>query len=86
MPSVIDRRRLRDGAHALAVSARTPATIAETRAQLEVVSDGIAAMQSLDDLGPEGNAQAMHDHDELWKRYKALKEQLADLEQREGKG
>lgn len=78
MPSAVDRRRLGDGAHALAVSARTPATIAEARDQLEIVAAAIAAMQSLDDLGPEANERAMRDHDELWKRYKALEAQIAE--------
>lgn len=73
MPSIIDQRRLRDGAHALEVSGREPETTDEIRSQLEVVGAGIAALQSLDDLGAEANARAYCDEQVLWKRYEALK-------------
>jgi len=74
MPSAIDERRLRDGASAM----RSPQNyddmsideLEELRVQLR---DGVAAMQSLDDLGsPEANATAMRDMDELFKRYDAV--------------
>lgn len=80
MPSIIDQRRLRDGAHALEVSGRTPETADEIRIQLEVVGAGIAALQSLDDLGPEANERACRDEQELWKRMKTLKQRLRQLE------
>ena len=80
MPSVIDQRRLRDGATALDVSGRPAETIDEVRQQISVVHDGIAALQSLDDLGPEANAQASRDEQELWKRMKVLERRLNDLE------
>lgn len=83
MPSPIDQRRLRDGAHALAVSATLPTTVAEAQAQLETVGDGLAALQSLDDLGPTANAQASDDERELWKRHAALVQCLRQLEQKE---
>jgi len=79
-PSTVDQRRLRTGAHALVATAQVPETIVEIRAQLEVVHAGIAALQSLDDLGPEANARAQSDERELWKRYEALTSRLAQLE------
>lgn len=79
-PSAIDARRLKDGATALDVSSRPAGTAAEIRAQLEAVHDGIAALQSLDDLGPEANAKAHADEQELWRRMRALEKRLTDLE------
>ena len=79
-PSAIDQRRLCDGANALEVSSRPAETIAEVRSQMEVVGSGIAALQSLDDLGPEANVRASRDEHELWKRMKVLKQRLKDLE------
>ncbi len=84
MPSTIDQRRLRDGARALEVSSREPETADEIRAQLEMVRDGIAALQSLDDLGEEANVRATRDQQELWKRYHALEQKLKDLEEKGG--
>lgn len=78
--SRIDQRRLRDGANALAASSTAPETATEVRAQLGIVGEGIAALQSLDDLGEEANAQAERDQQELWKRHEALTKQLKDLE------
>lgn len=75
MPSKIDARRLRDGASA--ASLPEPKTVEEIQAQLEVLGDGIAAMQSLDDLGsPEANQQAWDDMCALSKRYEELKARL----------
>lgn len=81
--SAVDQRRLRDGAYALDVSSRVPTTIIDARSQLEIVHAGLAALQSLDDLGEEANVQAERDQQELWKRYEALKQQLATLEAQE---
>lgn len=83
MPSAIDQRRLRDGAHALDVSSRVPVTIDEARSQLEIVHAGLAALQSLDDLGEEANARAECDQQVLWKRYEELKKHLRRLEGKE---
>lgn len=82
-PSPTDQRRLCDGARALDISTRPAGTVAEVREQIEVVHAGLAAMQSLDDLGPEANARAYHDEQELWIRLKALEAQLAQLEAKE---
>lgn len=79
MPSLVDQRRLRTGALALEVSAQEPETIGELRHQIGVVGAGIAALQSLDDLGPEANARASADEQELWKRMKVLEERLEVL-------
>lgn len=79
-PSTIDQRRLRDGVRALDVSSRVPETLDEVRSQLEIVHDGIAALQSLDDLGEEANESAERDQQELWKRMKVLDARLKDLE------
>ena len=79
-PSAIDQRRLRDGAHALDISSRVPETIDEVRSQLEFVHAGIAALQSLDDLGAEANECAERDQLELWKRMKVLDARLKELE------
>lgn len=85
LPTPTDQRRLRDGAHALDISAQPGSTIAEVHAQLETVHAAIAAMQSLDDLGPEANARAHQDEQELWKRARALEARLKQLEGRQGK-
>ena len=55
-------------------------TIDVARAQLEAVVAGIAALQSLDDLGPEANERASRDEQELWKRMKVLEQRLKVLE------
>lgn len=82
MPTAVDQRRLRDGANALEVSSRPAQTIAEIKEQISTVSAGIAAMQSLDDLGPEANAKAHADEQELWRRMRALEARLKTLEGR----
>ena len=78
-PTAVDQRRLRDAAAALDISAKVPQTRAEAEAQLWQLHDAIAAMQSLDDLGEEGNRQAMKDHDELLRRYEAVEKLLKEM-------
>lgn len=85
VPSAVDQRRLCDGRNALEVSSREAETIADVRSHLGVVDAGIAALQSLDDLGPEANELASRDEQELWKRMKALEQRLKDLEGKAGK-
>jgi hypothetical protein len=80
MPSDVDRRRLRDGKRALDASAWQPASLDEVHRQIRVVHDGIAALQSLDDLGEEGNAQASQDLQVLWHRHSGLEQQREELE------
>lgn len=78
--SLVDQRRLRTGALALDASSLETDTIDEVRLQIGTISAGIAALQSLDDLGPEANARASRDEQELWKRLKALEQRCRDLE------
>ena len=74
MPTKLDMRRLNDGAKASRLLAQDPKTIDECRSQIEELSDAIAAMQSLDDLGSaEANQRAMDDMDALLARYQYLK-------------
>ena len=64
MPSKIDQRRLNDGA--IASSLSEPTTIQEIEEQIETISDGIRALQSLDDLGSaEANKAAWNQMLEL---------------------
>ncbi len=85
LPSAIDQRHLRDGARALDVSGQMAETFDGVRRQIEIVHDGIAALQSLDDLVPEANAQAYRDEQELWNRMKVLEARLAQLGGKAGK-
>jgi hypothetical protein len=78
-PTAIDQRRLRDGAAALAASVEPAGTIDGLAQQIETVSAGIAAMQSLDDLGPEANVRAHRDEQELWRRLKMLEARQVEL-------
>jgi hypothetical protein len=76
-PSARDGGRLQQGAAALAAS--EPAAIAHLKIRyhalplLRQLHDAIAAMQSLDDLGEEGNRDAQRDLEELQRRYEKLK-------------
>jgi len=78
-PSPIDLRRLHDGAVALSASNTMPRTRVEAEVLLEQISNGIRAMQSLDDLGEDGNRRAMRDLNDLSRRYEALKKKLKEL-------
>lgn len=74
--SAITERRLRDGDRAHARIEERPAMLEEKRALLEVLGDGVAALQSLDDLGPEQNREAMRKMDEVLARYMELKKEI----------
>ncbi len=79
MPTVIDQRRLQDGANAKCHDESK--TAKEIRAQLDVLSDGITALQCLDDLGSqEANEQAWNDMLALQRKEGILKKQLRQLE------
>jgi NTP pyrophosphatase (non-canonical NTP hydrolase) len=71
--SPIDQRRLQDGEAALEASRRIPTTYEEAKAQLAQIDDAIAAMQSLDDLGEEGNQRAEQQIADLWRWHKMVK-------------
>jgi hypothetical protein len=72
--SPLDRRRLADGQRALTLP--DSQTDDEARAQLEVIHAAMCALQSLDDLGEEGNLRAQENLRELKRRYAALKASL----------
>lgn len=75
----VTRRRLADGERALVLAAGVgkfaeTATRVEIEQQLEVIDDGIRALQSLDDLGSEeANRRAWADMLELQERHAWLK-------------
>ncbi len=78
MPTNLDRRRLADGARAMALT--PPKTAEEIRRQLDVLHDSICALQSLDDLGSaEANQRAWDDMITLQQRYAALKATLKEI-------
>jgi hypothetical protein len=78
-PSAIDQRRLQDGERAITSTEQLPGTLDEVKQQLAYVGDAIAALQSLDDLGPEANERASRDQQILWQRYNALEQRLIVL-------
>lgn len=78
--SQADRRRLTDGYEALRICTVYDLDqlrgTAEVRARVEIAQNGIVALQSLDDLGPEGNAIASRALRELQQRRDALASEL----------
>lgn len=72
--TAVDRRRIADGERALALP--EPRSPDEIRAHLEIIDDGLRALQSLDDLGEEDNRRAHENFRELTKRHDALKARL----------
>lgn len=70
----VDQRRLNDGARAMQESETEPTTRAEAMYQMTTLSIGIAALQSLDDLGSQANQKAWDDMLKLQERYYALKD------------
>lgn len=83
MASAVTRRRLDDGAEALGLGTDLPEDLPgllELRGQLH---DGIAALQSLDDLGSEAaNQRAWDDMLELQKRYDRVVKKIKELEKK----
>jgi hypothetical protein len=74
----LDERRLRDADVALALP--EPRTKEEAIEQLGLIHDGIAALQSLDDLGSiEANSAAMDKCIALQKKYDRLKARLEQM-------
>lgn len=72
-----DLERLKEGAEALALP--EPTTVAEIRDTLTELGLGLAAMQSLDDLGTDiANMKAHRDLDTLMDRYKRLERRLRE--------
>lgn len=82
MPNQIDRRRLRDGAEALALP--EPQTLEEMETQLQALWDGAVALQSTDDMGsPEANEAVWNDMLELQRRAQALEKKIKELKKQE---
>lgn len=78
MPSQVDRRRLRDGAEALALP--EPKNLKEMEAQLQALWGGAVALQSTDDMGsPEANEAVWNDMLELQRRAEALQKKIDQL-------
>jgi len=75
--SQVTTRRIMDGEKAFALP--EPKNKKEAAGQLDILSDGIRALQSLDDLGcTEANNEVMFMHDTLMKKYKRLLEEYKD--------
>ena len=84
MASRIDRRRLRDGAEALALS--EPKTLEEMEAQLQALWAGAVALQSTDDQGsPEANEQVFNHMLELQQRAQALEKKIEQVKRNKEK-
>lgn len=79
--SLVDRRRLQDGARALALPEAKTET--EIREHLEIIHDGLVALQSTDDLGDELNIKVQEDMDTLQERYRDLRRRLKHLDELE---
>jgi len=70
--SALTRRRIQDGERAINLG--EPTTKEEIKAQIQIISDGIRAIQSTDDLGPEMNKKLYEDENKLWKKLDRLRE------------
>ena len=80
MSSQIDRRRLRDGAEAFALS--EPQTLEEMEKTLQALWQGAVALQSTDDMGsPEANESVWNDMLELQRRAEALEKKIKQIKE-----
>ena len=61
MPSAVDKRRLKDGQEALELGTDLPTDLGELQTLRDQLHDGVAALQSTDDLGSEAANQAAWD-------------------------
>lgn len=79
--SAVTTRRLNDGATALALPVETlPSTLGGLETMRDQLHDGIAALQSLDDLGSEdANQAAWDDMLALQSRYGRVVARIAEL-------
>ena len=78
--SLVTKRRLRDGAEAMNLEVRTDVGLDQLIDLRNQLHDGIAALQSLDDLGSEeANQRAWDDMLELQKRYAKVEKQIKKL-------
>ncbi len=78
MTTPLDRRRLRDGELAAQTDTNYQAmSVGQLILALAQLHDGIAALQSTDDLGsPEANDAAWQNCLELQRRHKLVKEEM----------
>lgn len=80
MSSQVDRRRLKDGAEAMALS--EPQTLEEMERTLQALWQGAVALQSTDDMGsPEANEAVWNDMLELQRRAQALEKKIKQLKE-----
>ena len=78
--SATTKRRLDDGARALDLGTNLPTKLVDLEHLLGSLHDGIAALQSLDDLGSdEANQAAWDDMLVLQKRYDLVEKQIKKL-------
>jgi len=83
MPSAVDKRRLKDGQEALELGPGLPTDLGELQTLRDQLHDGIAALQSTDDLGSEAENQAVwNDMLELQKRYDRVVKKIKKLEKK----
>jgi len=79
-PTKIDRRRLRDGKTAIdrptSIKSMSYGDLIDLRSTL---FDGIAALQSCDDMGPTLNDEAMSDERILQERLAAVEKRLKEF-------
>ncbi len=77
--SAVDRRRLDDGARALAATEPPETDLGAWRDYVEQLAAAVAAMQSLDDLGAEANQKAWSDQLTLQEKWKDAERKLTAL-------
>lgn len=82
--SAVDRRRLDDGARALAAVEPALDDTLAWRRYVEELQSAVAAMQSLDDLGPDANKKAWNDLLALQEKWKKAERKLAELRGKRG--
>ena len=83
MPSAVDKRRLKDGQEALELGTDLPTDLGELQTLRDQLHDGVAALQSTDDLGSEAaNQAAWDDMLELQQRYQRVVKKIKKLEKK----
>jgi len=78
--SALTKRRLGEGGRALQVPTNGD-TVEQLRVQLTAIGDGIRALQSTDDLGPDMNKKVYAQEQKLWENFKAIEKKLKELEE-----
>jgi hypothetical protein len=78
MPSLVDKRRIKDGAKALALP-KAPESLEEMEETLEAIWAGAAALQSTEIHSAEINEQIEKDFRELVNRASVLEEKIRQI-------